>query len=337
LENKPFVNIKLKNWQLLLLFSNIIAVVVVSFILISATKPNSEKSFNKNTSTYANEFQVQLPKMPEKLDFAGEEVPLNNWEVYERVERELIENTHRHAKTFLIFKRAGRYFPVIEPILKKNSIPADFLYLCVIESELSHVVSPAGAAGFWQFMKNTAVEYNLEVTDEVDERYHIEKSTQAACDYFNKAFKKFNNWTLVAASYNMGMTGLENKIAEQFQNKYYDLDLSNETTRYLARILALKIIFQNPGKYFFQIENEDLYPAIPVKKIAVNKDINNLASFAIEHGTNLKMLKELNPWLRKSSLKNPNQKGYIILIPDNKDLNYKEEQRKNPHIFNRAH
>lgn len=337
MENKPAVNFKLRNWQLLLLFSNVMAVVVVSFFLISATKPNSETAPVKNASDYANEFYAHLPKMPEKLDFAGEAVPLNNWEVYERVERELIENTHRHAKTFLIFKRAGRYFPIMEPILKKNSIPADFLYLCVIESELSQVVSPAGATGFWQFMKNTATEFNLEVTEDVDERYHIEKSTQAACDYFNKAYKKFNNWTLVAASYNMGMTGLENKIAEQFQNKYYDLDLSNETTRYVARILALKIIFQNPEKYFFQIENEDLYPAIPVKKMAVNADINNLASFAIEHGTNLKMLKELNPWLRKSSLKNTNQKGYVISIPENKDLNYKEEQRKNLHIFNKTH
>lgn len=336
MENNYHISFKFRNWHYLLIIFNVLSVGFTSFILFSAAKPNNELPEGNNKNTITNDLHAHLPKMPEKLNFAGEEIPLNNWEVYERVEKELIENTFRHAKTFLIFKRAGRFFPLMEPILKKNNIPTDFLYLCVIESELSQVVSPSGATGFWQFMKNTALEYNLEVSEEVDERYHIEKSTQAACDYFKKAYKKFNNWTLVAASYNMGMSGLENKMTEQFQNNYYDLDLSNETTRYVARILALKMIFHHPGKHFYHIENEDLYPMIPVKKITVNQEIPNLSTFAIEQGTNLKMLKELNPWMRKNLLKNPLQKNYVILVPDNKGLDYKDEQKKNVHILNHS-
>lgn len=259
--------------------------------------------------------RVGIPTQLPVTEFAGEKVPYSDFEVRERVDREILGNTFSHSRTMIVLKRAGRWFPVIEPILKKNGLPEDLKYVAVIESDLSNVVSPAGASGFWQFMKATAPEFGLEVTEEVDERYHPEKATEAACQYFKKAYSKFNSWTLAAASYNMGMAGVSKRVEEQKQSSYYDLDLNPETTRYVARILAMKSIFENPEAYGFLVSNADLYPPIPSNTLLVNGPIADLNAFAIENGTTLKLLKELNPWLRKNTLTNVKGKSYTVRIP----------------------
>lgn len=258
------------------------------------------------------------------LNLAGEIVPLNDFEVLERVDREVVSNVFRAGPTLMIFKRAARWFPVIEPVLKANNVPDDFKYLCIIESELANVVSPAGASGFWQFMKATAPAYGLEVNEEVDERYHVEKSTEAACRYLNEAYRKFGSWTLAAASYNMGMGGVNSKLTEQQQNNYYDLYLNTETHRYVARLLAFKIIFSNPEKFGFSVRNADLYPSVATREKEVNGPVSSWVDFAKANGTSYKILKELNPWLRKAYLTNSKRKTYRIKLPAEGSFNYQE-------------
>jgi membrane-bound lytic murein transglycosylase D len=252
---------------------------------------------------------------PEKIDFCGEEAPLSIPDVQERFDRELVVNENLHGSTILIMKRANKFFPVIEPILAKNNVPDDFKYLCVIESALTNATSSAGAKGFWQFMPQTAREKGMEVTELVDERYHLEKSTQAACEYLLKAKEKFGSWTLAAASYNGGMAGMQKQIEFQQETNYYNLLLTDETFRYVFRILALKEIMQNPSKYGFAIPKEKLYVLQPTKKIEVDSSITDLAVFAKSQGVNYKELKLANPWLRDRKLDNLNKKKYIIEIP----------------------
>jgi hypothetical protein len=253
--------------------------------------------------------------LPKAIDFAGESTPMNIADVVERLDREMVINANLHSTTTLILKRANRVFPIIEPILKKNGIPDDFKYLAVIESGLVNVVSPAGARGVWQFMPQTAKEYGMEVNDFVDERYHLEKSTQAACDYLKAAKNKFGNWTLAAASYNGGMAGINKQIERQGVSDYYDLLLTEETSRYVFRILALKEIMKNPDKYGFTLPNEQLYFPIETKQITVDSTVTDLASFAKKQGINYKVLKIHNPWLRDTKLDNKTKKVYTIDIP----------------------
>jgi hypothetical protein len=249
------------------------------------------------------------------LDFCGEKVPTNQADVKERLDREMLVNINLNASTAILIKRANKVFPIIEPILAKYNVPDDFKYLAVIESGLINAVSPSGAKGVWQFMPGTAKESKLEVTDQVDERYHIEKSTQAACEYLIKAKNKFGNWTVAAASYNGGMTGLQNHINFQQTSDYYSLWLTDETSRYVFRILALKEIMKNPEKYGYLIPKEALYPKINTKKIMVDSTITNLSTFAISQGINYKILKTHNQWLRDKKLDNPTKKIYEIEIP----------------------
>ena len=250
-----------------------------------------------------------------KMDFAGEEVPTFMADVQERLDKEMITNMNYHTNTTLVIKRANKVFPIIEPILKKYGVPDDFKYLAVIESSLVNAVSPAGARGVWQFMPATAKEKGMEVSDEVDERYHLEKSTEAACKYLLVAKEKFGSWTLAAASYNGGMNGISKKMEEQEVTNYYDLLLTEETSRYVFRILALKEIMKNSDKYGFRIPNEALYYAIPTKKIVIDTTITDLAKFAKIQGVNYKILKIHNPWLRDKKLINPSKKKYEIEIP----------------------
>ncbi|PZR12625.1 MAG: murein transglycosylase [Flavobacterium psychrophilum] len=252
---------------------------------------------------------------PTEIDFAGEKTPLNISDVAERFDRELLINANLDATTKIIIKRANRAFPVIEPILKKNGIPDDFKYLAVIESGLVNVVSPAGAKGVWQFMPDTARERGLEVNDIVDERYDLKKSTEAACTYLQNAYKKFGSWTLAAASYNGGVTGVNKQITFQGVTNYYDLLLTDETARYVFRILALKEIMQHPEKYNFIMQQNELYQTIPVKTVDVSSSIPDLAVFAKDQGINYKILKIHNPWLRDRKLDVAAGKGYIIEIP----------------------
>jgi membrane-bound lytic murein transglycosylase D len=287
-------------------FTLLFTVIFASGIFIFATINPDEKNELKNESGY---------DFPVKLDFAGEETPLKISDVKERLDRELLVNVNLHASTILAIKRANRAFSIIEPILKKNGIPDDFKYLAVIESGLVNVVSPAGARGVWQFMPDTAKERKMEVNDNVDERYDIEKSTEAACSYFLSAKGKFGSWTLAAASYNGGMTGVNKQIDIQKVSNYYDLLLTEETSRYVFRILALKEIMKNPLKYGFNILPGDKYEILPTKKIEIDSSITDLASFAKSQGINYKILKIHNPWLREAKLLNNTGKKYQIEIP----------------------
>ena len=252
---------------------------------------------------------------PLEMDFCGEKVPTQLADVKERLDREMIINMNMHGSTTILLKRANKVFPIIEPILAKYGIPDDFKYLAVIESGLVNAISPSGAKGVWQFMPETAKESKLEVTEQVDERYHIEKSTEAACQYLLKAKNKFGNWTVAAASYNGGMTGLQNHINFQQTSDYYNLWLTDETARYVFRILALKEIMKNPEKYGYLIPKEALYPKINTKRITVDSTITNLSQFAISQGINYKILKTHNQWLRDKKLDNPSKKIYQIEIP----------------------
>lgn len=255
-------------------------------------------------------------ELPEKLKFAGEDVPLEYFDVRENLDRELLSAVYFHSQTIRYIKNMPRYFSIIEPILKANGIPDDFKYLSVAESGFDpRAVSPAKAAGLWQLLESTAKENGLEVNAEVDERYHIEKSTEVACRMFKSAYQKYGSWALVAASYNGGRAGLDKKISTQKVKNYYDLLFVEETTRYVFRILALKMVMENPEKYGFKIEKKDIYPIIETTNVEVKSSVADLASFAINKGINYKILKMFNPWLRDSMLKNPSRKTYILKIP----------------------
>ncbi len=254
-------------------------------------------------------------KLPETLTFAGEEVPLSDFEVKERLDRELLVNTYWHSNTLQNLKLAHRYFPVIEPVLKANGIPDDFKYIALAESGLRNVVSPAGAEGIWQFLAETARHYGLTVNGEVDERYDVEKATEAATKYFRDAYALFNNWTLAAASYNAGMGGITNSLDYQQVDSYYNLYLNNETSRYIFRILAFKVIYENTERYGFLLDEEDLYAPLSYRTVTVESSISNLAAFAAEQQTNYKMLKVYNPWLRKSTLTVKQGESYRLRLP----------------------
>lgn len=297
-----------------------VAVMGLALLLINASTSEQSRPFmNAPTQTSENrpvhDYNIYAVDLPEKMDFAGERVPLEIRDVRERFDRELLVNTYWQSNGLLLIKRAHKFFPIIEPILKKNNIPDDFKYLALIESGLQDVVSPSGAAGFWQFMKNTGKEYGLEVADEVDERYHLEKATQAACEYLKSAKQDMGNWTLAAAAYNAGKTGIRNQINRQKVSSYYDLHLNSETSRYVFRILALKEIMKNPQRYGFNYTNEQLYNSDAVKYMEVSNSIPDLATFALEQGINYKILRIYNPWIRDISLENKEGKTYIIKIP----------------------
>ncbi|MCX6291596.1 MAG: lytic transglycosylase domain-containing protein [Bacteroidetes bacterium] len=282
---------------------------LLKFLIASTGSPDDEysKLFRENQHTYA----LNLPK---ELFFADEKVPLNIFDVRERLDRELLVNVYWQSQTILLIKRANRWFPVIEPILKKNNVPDDFKYLCVAESGLNNVVSPSNAVGFWQFIESTGKLNGLEMNDEVDERYSVERSTEAACDFFNKAYSQFGSWTLVAASYNMGTTGLEKQIEKQKAHNYYDLLLNDETFRYVFRILAIKEIMNHAVQYGFYFRYQDLYPPFEYNTVTVDSGIADLADFSIQNKINYKTLKMLNPWLRQNYLINKNRKSYSIKI-----------------------
>ncbi|MFT4679490.1 MAG: membrane-bound lytic murein transglycosylase D [Flavobacteriales bacterium] len=279
-------------------------------------------SFTQNTeekvevTKIVNDTKYVAPSSPESPTFAGESVPTDIIDVKEKLDRELVVNSYWHSNTFLMIKRANRWFPVIEPILAKNGIPDDFKYLALIESGLTNAVSHAGATGFWQFMKATGQSYGLQVTSEVDERYHVEKSTEAACHYLRDAYDKFHSWTLVAASYNMGMAGLGRRLSEQQVDTYYDLLLNAETARYVYRIAAVKEIFDEPEAYGFFIADEDLYSPYLTHLVEVDMPVSDFIQFAQDQGINYKILKTLNPWLRKGQLSSTSGKTFAVKIPN---------------------
>ena len=259
-----------------------------------------------------------VPDVPDSITFCGETVPVNLTDVYESLQKELIINNYYHSQTIQIILRSGRYFPIIEKILKENDMPDDLKYIAAAESALENVTSPAGAIGFWQILAVTAKEYGLEVNDEVDERYSIEKSTEFAVNYLKKAKEKYGNWTMAVASYNRGMSGIQRQINRQEEENYYDLLLNSETARYVFRMIALKLILENPAHYGFCIGPEHYYQPYDTKEIKVDSSIHSMSDFADEHHTNYKVLKLLNPWLREKQLTNNKHKEYIILVPKKK-------------------
>ena len=254
-------------------------------------------------------------ELPETMKFCGEEVPLDLFYVRERLERELVVNTYKHAATLLLLKRTTRWFPVMEPIMEQYGLPEDFKYLAMIESELTNAVSPSKAVGFWQFLESTGKEYGLEINREVDMRYNVEKETVAACKYLKESYRKFGSWTSAAAAFNGGNGRITRTMEEQRVDSYYDMRLTEETQRYVFRILALKLITENPEKYGFQIGDNGWYQPFETTTVTVTHSIPNLIDFAFEQGTNYKMLKYFNPWLRSNSLTISAGNSYDIKIP----------------------
>ena len=260
-------------------------------------------------------YKIFSIKIPETLSFAGEDVPLEKFYVREGLDRELLVNSYWQSNSVLLLKRSFRYFPLIDSILIANQVPTDIKYLALIESGLENIVSPAGAAGFWQFLKATGVSYGLEISQEVDERYNLEKATVAACKYLKDAHARFNSWTAAAAAYNMGTDGLDAVMKSQKCNNNYDMYLNKETQRYVYRILAVKMIYQSPVNYGFYLRTTDMYPEIPVYSVVVDSAVASWPDFAKQYNSNYRILKELNPWIIKYTLANKENKKYKVLFP----------------------
>ncbi|MEL7021165.1 MAG: lytic transglycosylase domain-containing protein [Bacteroidota bacterium] len=259
---------------------------------------------------------VKSPPLDLAFSFAGEPLPMDNFDVRERLDRELTSNSYFHSSTLLNLKKSYKYFPIIEPILAEEGVPDDLKYIAVAESGLANVTSPAGAKGFWQFMKGTATDHGLEVSSEVDERYHLEKATRAACSYLKKLKERHGSWALVAAAYNMGSSRLKKEMEKQSATTYYDLNLSEETMRYVFRIVALKTILENPNQFGFYLgETHRWQPLPPSTEIEIKEGIAHLGKFARRYGTSYRMLKIYNPWLRAAQLTNTQGKTYRIRIP----------------------
>ncbi|MDQ6814688.1 MAG: lytic transglycosylase domain-containing protein [Bacteroidota bacterium] len=280
-----------------------------------AFKENNKKIENTEQSGRAVPPQIYIPKLPDQISFAGEKVPLDRWEVREAFDRELIYNYNAPGHITYLLKLSKRFFPVIEQRLKENGVPDDFKYLCVAEGNLQNLSSKVGASGFWQFMNYTGPGYNLEINDNVDQRYDVIKATDAACKYMKQAYAKFGNWTVAAASYNCGM-GKVNDLAS-FQNTkyYYDLNLPDETNKYIFRILTFKYLMGSAKEMGFMVDNTNGYKPYEMRSVTVTSTIPNLAEWATANGTNYKMLKLFNPWLRDRSLKVAAGKSYEVRLP----------------------
>lgn len=305
---------------------SIVVAAFLTFALFSSYTNDSkstQKSTDKTTTTTSSNTSGTLPQVIRSIDlnksfsFAGEHVPTENFDVEERLDRELTVNSYRHSATIQYIKLAARYFPYIEEQLALNEVPDDFKYLAVAESGLRNAVSPAGARGIWQFMKATGKEKGLEINSEIDERYHLEKSTAAAIKYLKQLKNRHGSWTLAAAAYNMGSSGLSRDLSAQKQQDYYDLNLNMETGRYVFRIVALKEILSNPTNYGFQIDESEKYPPLSgFYTVDVKNVVSNWGDFAKKNGITYRMLKLYNPWIISSSLKNVSgKKTYKVKIP----------------------
>ena len=291
------------------------ATLLLGFLLFTAYANEPDPEATGHPAAEQLPQQIAAVDLDRAFAFAGERVPTEVADVRERLDRELTVNAYWQSSTVLNIKNAARYFPVIEPILAKNGVPDDFKYLAVAESSLRPVKSPAGARGIWQFMKGTAEDYGLEVRGEVDERYHVEKATEMACQYLLKAHAQFGSWTLAAASYNVGRRKLREQYDLQRADSYYDLNLNPETDRYVFRIVALKTIMQDPARFGFQLDADDYYAPLDYITLRVDTTVRNLGDFARHYGTNYREIKRLNPWLRRPQLTNSRGKTYEIRIP----------------------
>lgn len=306
---------------------SIIAIILASVAIageafIFATRKDTNEQETLHTRAIRADYRVYAPSIPDTLYFCGERVPLNLWYVREGLDRELVSNMYYQSSTLFNIKRATRVFPTIERILKEEGVPEDMKYLCVIESNLQNVTSPAGAGGYWQFMKATGVKYGLEINDEIDMRNDLEEATHAACRYLKYLKRRLGNWTNAAAAYNCGEGGLEKRLSNQQQKSYYDLLLNRETQRYVYRILALKLIMQNPQDYGYHVRRCDTYPELPYEEVTLDGKDVDLVQFAVDNGTSYKMLRTMNPWLQTDKLKNKAGKSYKVRIPTKKGTEY---------------
>ena len=281
-------------------------------LLIFAKIPEKNSTIFKRV---ADTYKIYGVQYPESIYFAGESVPLHDIDVRERLDREFLVNTYWQSNALLLIKRSKKYFPIIDSILEVYGVPSDFKYLALAESGLENVVSPAGAAGFWQIMKNTAREYGLKVNNQIDERYHLIKSTEAASQYLINWYNEFGSWTLTAAAYNVGPNGLKRRMEEQKVKRYYDLQLPSETSRYIFRILAIKEIVSKPDQYGFKLAENDYYRYPQTRWVELRESVTDLNERALDLYTNYKWLKKLNPWLRKNSLKLNEGESLFIEIP----------------------
>ncbi|NDV59172.1 lytic transglycosylase domain-containing protein [Bacteroides sp. 519] len=311
---------KLTNITFILLCGAFIG--ITPLVVSSYMKPKQQEP-EKSELPYA----VVSPVIPASVNFAGQEVDLTRYDRRERMDRELNAFTYMHSTTTLLIKRANRFFPVIEPLLRANGIPDDFKYLMVIESNLNTLArSGAGAAGLWQFMQATGRENGLEVNTNVDERYHIVKSTNAACRYLKEAYALYGDWVTVAASYNAGKGRISGELRNQLAENAMDLWLVEETSRYMFRIFAAKQVLEHPQQYGFMLRREQLYPPIPYEEVTVNVPIGDLAAFAKSKGITYAQLKDANPWLRTNSLENRSGRSYTLLIPQQSGMYYNPEE-----------
>lgn len=260
---------------------------------------------------------VFIPNLPKELTFAGEKVPVQYAEVREALEREITVTMFMHSRTLRTLRLTTRYFPVIEPIMKKYGIPEDFKYLCMAESGLDpNTVSPAGASGLWQIMPSAAKDYGVETGSNVDLRFNVEIATEAACKYLHNAYKRYGNWTMAAASYNAGLAGVSRRIDIQGVKSYYDLFLPEETMRYVYRILSFKLLTENPQKYGYHLRRKDYFPAFEnYKKVTISEQNIDWSAFAAKHGTNYKTLRILNPWIRSYEYANKGGTAYTVMVP----------------------
>lgn len=262
-----------------------------------------------------------VPEVPAEMMFAEEKISFKDLDLKERMDNELVINNFWHSNTIMMMKRSNRWLPVMKEIFKAENVPADLVYIAIIESGLQNVTSPRGAKGFWQFMEPTAKEYGLTVNNQMDERYHVEKSTRAACQYLKKANDKFGSWILAAASYNLGMFGIADNLQRQKVDNYFDLSLNPETARYIFRLMAIKLVFENPSNYGFYINNESLYPEYVTKEVIIDTSIPNLYEWSIEHGITIKILRKLNPWIRGKDFVVEEGEVFTFKIPkDNEQL-----------------
>lgn len=297
-----------------------IAVLFLSFELV-LTSCNG--SLNDKKQVVQEPTKNTLPYTPQSLVFFGKYCSLKDQDVQERLDRELLVNAYFQSSTSLIIKRSNRYFPIIEPILRSEGVPDDFKYLCVIESNLSNATSPAGASGFWQFMPYTAAEYGLKISSEVDERLHLEKSTRAACRLIKSNYTTFNNWVNACAAYNRGPGGLKEDLNIQGVKHYFDAEMNPETARYVFRIMAIKILLENPETFGFNFYDKALYPTYRTKKIQLTEPIKDLTQWAIGKGVNRKILRLLNPWILSNQLTNASLPCTLELPKDESQLKRK--------------
>ncbi len=320
----------LKHTKTLYIFSSVaiilsLTTIILQIFVFAADKPNEEDFYRQSIMDNLHNFSAPLP---ERLTFCGDEVPLNNTFVREALDRELTSLMYQHSKTFLILKRAWRYFPEIEQYLKNNSAPEDLKYLCVAESSLANVVSPAKAEGFWQFISSTAKQYGLTIKEDYDERYHLEKATASATKYLKDMKNRLGNWALACAAYNCGENGLKKRINEQGINSYWDLALNTETARYVYRILAYKILMQNPKQYGFYLRQQDAYQPLEYETIRLDSSINDIYSFCRQNNVPYKYFKMANPELQGKKLINKERKTYIFKIPVQESYSWKNLTQK---------